>query len=259
MKPKQLPLNAAIEWQDTLNWLRNEVVNNSDIIEQIKIKDGILWGIRDQESPGFSFLIRSFPVTTPKLIYRISVRPFSDRSLETHSGDMPIEGLSTYFNNWINLIRKFNTVSFSEKNDFSKHYAEEIFTEFEIVDDGTFDTQPYDSKVQEVLNQYLLSIGERIKSEPHYATDQELQEITTAAEAFAENIPNMTKRQVLSAVAKLLGKIKTKGVKLFKEITADVWKNAKSKISGFIIDKGPGIINQAIDWLHEINKNPGHH
>lgn len=259
MNPKQLPLNAAIEWQNTLNWLRKEVADNSDIIEQLEI-NGILFAIRDKEaSMDFSFLIRKFSVTTPKLVYEVSVRPFSNGSLRTHTGDMHIEGLTTYFNIWINLIREFNTISFSENKDFSEYYAQEIFAEFEIVEDGTFDTEPYDSTIQKVLNQYLLSIGERIKSEPDYSTSQELQEISNATELFADNIANMTKRQVLKTMAKLLGKIKTKGAKLFKEITTEVWKKAKSKIAGYIIDKGPSLINQALEWLQEINKIPGHH
>ena len=29
MTPKQLPLNAAIEWQNTLNWIRKELADNS--------------------------------------------------------------------------------------------------------------------------------------------------------------------------------------------------------------------------------------
>ncbi len=259
MNPKHLPLNAAIEWQDTLNWLRNEIVNNADIIEPIEIND-ILLAIRDKEkTTDFSFLIRKFSSTSPKLIYNVSVRPYSSGSLTTHTGDMPIEGLSTYFNNWINLIRKFNLVSFSETKDFSEHYAQEIFSDFEIIEDETFDTQPYSDDVQEVLHEYLLAISERIQQEPDYGSNMELQEISNVSEAFAENIPNMTKRQILNAVAKLLGKIKTKGVKLFKEITNEVWKNAKSKIAGFIADKGPALIGQALDWLHSISRNPRQH
>lgn len=79
--------------------------------------------------------------------------PASETELKAFKSNPNSDGVITFLNTWLGIIRKYNAVSFTEEEYFQQRYEQEFFDLFEIVDEDS-EIAPFDLPRQLLLDNF---------------------------------------------------------------------------------------------------------
>lgn len=199
---------------------------NSDIVG-LEDNESILIIIRDKDEKNFYFTINNPRLDSNRNSYfDISYCPSNENSISGTQTTYYEKDISKIFNSWIKLIREYDNIELTVEEKFQKIYEEEFFSEFEIIDEDA-EVAPFNNKQQLFLYKYLSHIESKLlEADPEDLYNKTLFEDTSN---LKNNLQNLTKKEVIQRISKLLAKIKKKGLKLLLDVFDVAKKEAIKK------------------------------
>ncbi|MEI6949935.1 hypothetical protein V9K67_22300 [Paraflavisolibacter sp. H34] len=233
MNKKNLPLSLLKDTDQLLKEFQKLTFENEDIIHKIDDDKSLLL-FRDKEHPSFYF-----QVTTPnqtsdhRSFFHFQFVPHNEHSIERNATfNNALPEVVKNFNYWISLLRQYNEINLSEEDFITQQYEEELFHEFEIVDDDAY-IKPFEHEKQIFLYKLLTYVESELKKEDN--RDVKIQELICETQDLKENIQNLTKKNVIRKLSKIFAKVKKHGIKLFQEVLNEAKKELiKKALSGGI-------------------------
>lgn len=241
LNPKDYIYTVAKDIQGILYTLRNFQAEYCDIIKNVEVKDQLFY-FQDIDHSDFYFVI-GIPDKKSKgkpTLFPIYFTPTAHDSEGVTSGEVNRSQIIEYFSTWIKIIQDHNFISFDQEEDFLKIYEEEIFSEFEIIDDDA-ETKPFDTNQQIILYTFLQATANHLEKE--YPNNNVIKEIIEEANSLKDEIPLLTKRIASKRFSKVLAKIRKFNPITFK----DVYEVAKKEVIKYLLLKGvetlPRLVN----------------
>ncbi len=247
LNPKDYIYTVAKDIQEIIYSLKNFQSNYSDTIQSIETKDRLFY-FHDINHKDFHFLIgipdkksKGTPTNFP-----IQYTPVSHESKGVVTGEADKEKIFKYLLNWISIIEDYNSVNFNQEEDFLKIYEEEIFSEFEIIDEDAV-IKPFDNNQQIILYTFLETTANHLERE--YPNNNVIKGIIEEANSLKEEIPLLTKRIAFKRFSKVLARLRK-----FNPITyRDVYDVAKKEVIKYLLLKGvdtlPKLVNSITAFL----------
>jgi len=251
LNAKTFTLNVAKDIEKALKIMRYLVSENSNVIESIETEQ--IFYIHDLSHKNFVFYINNpeRDEDGKHTIFTVTFSPESTDSLSHTVRSAWTNDIEQIFNEWIKLIKDFNSISFTEEENFAKFYEEEIYDEFKIVDDDA-ETHPFNNFQQIILYKYLSATIFYLENK--HPDDDVIKDICSESIDLRNNIQNLTKKDFSKKFSKILGKIKKYSLQTFIEIS-DV---AKKEIYKFLLKEGVKKLPQWIDNIHTFYINVTH-
>jgi len=243
LKAKNYTLTVSRDIQEALRIMRKLLKNNSTIIESINTEK--IFYLHDISHKNFVFYIGE-PTRdneTKETIFPITYVPENQDSLSYITTHCSIEEIEEHFHDWIYLIKEFNSIIFTEEEEFIKFYEEEIFNDFEILDEDA-SIHPFNNFQQIILYNFLSETS--IYLENKHPNNGEITTICLETLELRDNIQNLTKKEFSKRLSKILAKIKKFSIKTFFEVS-DV---AKKEIYKYLLKEG---VNKLPAWIDNIH------
>ena len=225
MNKTQYPLVVLKEIKSLFKRLEKIAFNNSELIEQYQHFSANL-SFRLKSEPDFQFNVFE-PTYKPDFItFRIKVKPTSEIDNTESSYNHTSTDIIDRFEQWINLMKEYDSFSFSDDETIIKQYEEEFFAEWEVLDEDA-DEKAFEPDRQILLYNWLTLLERDLKSNHSLGKENPLAE---EASELKDNIQNLTKRQFIIRFSKLMSKVKKTGLKLLSEIFDIAKKEALKKL-----------------------------
>ncbi|MFC5681956.1 hypothetical protein ACYE2N_09165 [Flavobacterium sp. MAHUQ-51] len=242
LNAKNFTLNVSKDIQRVLQIMRRLEKANSSIIESVNT-DYIFY-LHDRSHKNFVFYIGEPTRDDPanETIFPITYVPENENSLSYINHYCTHDEVEKCFEDWLHLIYEFNSISFTEEETFAKFYEEEIFVEFEIVDDDS-ETHPFNNFQQVILYKFLSAATFYLENK--HPDNSEVEKICTETIDLRDNIQNLTKKDFSRRFSKILAKIKKFSLQTFVEVS-DV---AKKEIYKFLLKDG---LKKLPTWIDNI-------
>lgn len=246
LNPKDFTLIVAKDIKKTLSILRRLKVDNSDLIGVVETEH--LFYFNDIKHPNFFFYVGvpDKKSNGKPTIFPVTYSPVASDSKKAFSVETQIDGIITNFNIWFDLVKDYNSVNFDDEEDFLKMYEDDIFAEFEIIDEDA-DVKPFDNNQQIILYKFLETTT--IYLEKEYPDNKITKEIIEEANNLKSDIPNLSKRVASRRFSKVLAKIQKFNPITFK----DVYDVAKKEVIKYLLLKSvetlPKIITNITHFL----------
>lgn len=244
--PKDFTYLVAKDIQGMLNSLRNLQTEYSDIIEVTENEQ--LFYFHDKTQRNFYFMV-SIPDKKSKgepTLFALNYAPFERNTKNSYTAEVNRSEVVENFYHWINILKDFNSVNFNQEEDFLKFYEEEIFAEFEIIDEDA-EIKPFDTNQQVILYKFLDTTASYLEKE--YPNNEIIKDIIDDANSLKDDIPLLTKRLASKRFSKILAKIRKFNPITFKE----VHEVAKKEVIKYLLLKGvetlPKLVNSITHLL----------
>ncbi|PBI89097.1 hypothetical protein BSF41_24680 [Flavobacterium sp. ACN2] len=243
LKAKNYTLTVSRDIQKVLRIMRTLLKSNSTIIESVNTDH--LFYLHDISHKNFVFYITepNRNSETKQTIFPITYVPEDEDSLSYTTCFCSLEEIEDHFYHWLHIIKEFNSISFSEEEEFSNFYEEEIFNDFDIIDEDA-DINPFNNFQQIILYNFLSETS--VYLENKHPNNKEIENIRSETLELRDNIQNLTKKDFSRRLSKILAKIKKFSIKTFFEIS-DV---AKKEIYKYLLKEG---VNKLPVWIDNIN------
>jgi len=243
LNPKDYTYNVAKEIQEFLYILRNLQSEYCDIIKVVEVNDQLFY-FHDLTHPDFYFLIgipdkksKEFPTLFP-----VRFNPVKYDSWEAFSKSANKNEITFYFSIWIKMIEDYNSVNFNQEEDFLKFYEEEIFSDFEIIDEDA-EIKPFDNNQQIILYKFLEATISHLEKE--YPNNNIINEIIEDANSLKNDIPLLTKRIATKRFSKVLAQIRKFNPITFK----DVYDVAKKEVIKYLLMKSVETLPKVVSFI----------
>jgi len=243
LNPKDYIYTVAKDIQEIIYSLKNFQSNYSDTIQSIETKDYLFY-FHDKSHKDFNFLIgvpdkksKGTPTNFP-----IQFTPVSRESKGVVTGEVDKDKIFKNLLSWISIIEDYNSVNFNQEEDFLKIYEEEIFSDFEIIDEDA-EIKPFDINQQIILYKFLEATVTHLEKE--YPNNDIVQEIIEDANSLKNEIPLLTKRIASKRFSKVLAKIRKFNPITFK----DVYEVAKKEVIKYLLLKGVDILPKLVNSI----------
>jgi hypothetical protein len=246
LNPKDFTLIVAKDIKKMLSILRRLKVDNSDLIGVVETEH--LFYFNDIKHPNFFFYVGvpDKKSNGKPTIFPVTYSPVASDSKKAFSVETQIDGIITNFNIWFDLVKDYNSVNFDDEEDFLKMYEDDIFAEFEIIDEDA-DVKPFDNNQQIILYKFLETTT--IYLEKEYPDNKIIKEIIEEANTLKSDISNLSKRVAFRRFSKVLAKIQKFNPITFK----DVYDVAKKEVIKYLLLKSvetlPKIITNITHFL----------
>ena len=194
----------------------------------------------DDES-NFYFNIEEFKIDrTPQLL--VDWKPANRNTIANHRQWIGIEILENRFSNWVKLLEEYEKVKTVFDDPILEAYAEEYFTEFEIIDEGA-DVEPFSTKHVLILDKHLTHIQKRIEKHQTNKNKIAIQEIKADAAELQKNLTKKSKKWVIKKLTRIWAKITKEGPRLMKEFLSESKKQILQEGVSLLMKNVVEIIN----------------
>jgi hypothetical protein len=246
MNKKQIP-------HDMLTVVEAILKANSDVIANKK-EDNCYYSIYDKEE-GSTFCFKIYidykkvnPQSNPDYSKHLFcyVNPNSSTDLKRTVIGIERRILGESIQGWLKIIRAYNEAESVYDDPFLKTYQDYYYQEFRSVDEDA-DTAPFNPAQQEVIERYLLHVGQKLLE--HRETSDEpgpIDEIIADIKETVDELPASTKRKVTSRISKIMAKV----FKWQKGIANDFYNKAKEEVIKSVIREGAKKIPEAIEIIN---------
>jgi hypothetical protein len=146
------------------------------------------------------------------------------------------------FEIWVKLIRELHETPSLHDDNFAKHYSDYYYDEFKIVDDEA-NTTPFNPEQQDFVENYLNYLIEVIENSNEKIDEIFKADLLTDIKQITTSLPTSTKSKVMKGFANVFGKIYKVSKPLAKEIVGEFKKNIIKKLTEFVIEHVPTIID----------------
>ncbi len=244
LNPKKFPLKLALDIESAIKFLRNCARENDDTIEIIEHDSAIIY-LEDLTINEFYFYVHSPTLSNDKTVCILEYNPKDESSDKPFSSVIKFDNLENYFNRWIEMLKVYNNIKFTEDDRFQQFYEDEIFADFEILDDDA-DIHPFNDSQQKILYSFLTGIAGYLEAQKF--DDDVANEIIEETIELRDNIPNLTKKNVAKKLSRLFAKIKR-----FKLVTFnEVYDVAKKEVIKYLLKEGTLLIQQGASNLPKL-------
>jgi len=232
---KKLPL-AVLETLEKFVQLKGEqfeVVNPDQFLVKIIDKD-----IKSD----FYFNIETFKIENGlKLI--IDYKPHSKLNLSNVRFEIDEKGLGAQFNNWISLLKGYETVNSFFDDPIIKSFAEEYFAEFEIIDKDA-DTKPFSTKQILLIDEHLDYIENNIDKFKTNQNEIQILGIKEEVKILRENLTTKPKVFIVKSLSLIWAKLTKQGTQFLKEFLTEAKKQAIREGVKYLFDVGVEYVKQ---------------
>lgn len=243
--PKDFAYVVAEDIQSMLNLLRNLEAEFSDIIEIVETNE--LYYFRDKTQNNFYFYV-GIPDKKSNgnpTLYKINYGPSTRNNKSSLTSEVSKSDVVDNFYHWIDIVKDFNSINFNYKKDFLKIYEEEIYSDFENIDDDT-DEKPFDTNQQVILYKFLEATIIYLNNK--HPDNKDIEEIIAESNSLKNEIPSLTKRIASKRFSKVLAKIKKYNPITFKE----VYDVAKKEVIKYLLLKGVDTLPKLVNVISNI-------
>lgn len=209
--------------------------------ESIEPKNFLLKFIDKDDNSDFYFNVEEYKIESDfKLL--IDFKPQSKQSTANRKTWIKANLLETHFTNWLKLLEGYDKVKTVFDDPILEAFADEYFTEFEIIDEDA-DVKPFSTKQVLLLDTHLESIQKKIDKFQTPENKAEIDKIKSNVEELRNNLTKKSKKWVIKQVSKIWAQITKQGPKLMKEFLSETKKHAIKEGVKFLFDKGADLIN----------------
>lgn len=209
--------------------------------ESIEPKNFLLKFIDKDDNSDFYFNVEEYKIESDfKLL--IDYKPKSKQSTANRKTWIKANLLETHFTNWLKLLEGYDNVKTVFDDPILEAFADEYFTEFEIIDEDA-DVRPFSTKQVLLLDKHLESIQMKIDKFQTPENKVEIDKIKSNVEEVRNNLTKKSKKWVIKQVSKIWAQITKQGPKLMKEFLSETKKHAIKEGVKFLFDKGVDLIN----------------
>jgi hypothetical protein len=219
LNPKKYPLHLATTLEQLLNKIRKTVDDNFNTIEIVDDPHALI-RVEDKEKE-YKFRFRVLDATSggAASFFQTEFLPQNKyQSTIPHQQKEGLEATIAQLNRWVSTINTYGLVNLNDLKNFTNRYADEIFADFEILDEPENYRNPIDSKMQEVFFKRLKEISEAIKQSDEYQTSEELKEIAEETSNLADDLPKLSIYQAGKIWAKISAKAKSYKLGFFEKL-----------------------------------------
>lgn len=232
MDSRSFSLIEAQTLQSLLRELKKIAFENSDVISTVENNADCLIEFKDRKTIvikegakqiPFSFSVkRMFLYGNNKVLFDVVRSPQSEIKKETGVRSfLECDAAIAYFKDWIKILKAYNLISFTEEDYINKFYEDEFFQEYKIIDKDA-DIQPFSSAQQEKLNSFLIELKTSLEN---HQEEEGVSEIIEAIDELKKELPVSTKAKAVKHLAKIVAKIKMKGVEFVNDVLYDIAKD----------------------------------
>ena len=172
----------------------------------------------------------------------IDWKPSSKQTIANRKVWIKAEQLDAFFINWLTLLEGYEKVKSIFDDPILEAFAEEYFTEFEIVDEDA-EIKPFSTKQVLLLDEHLDNIQKKIKEFQTEENKVEIQKIQDDVTELRENLTKKSKKWVIKKLSKVWAKITKQGTKLMKEFLTEAKKHAIKEGVKFVFEKGIDLVS----------------
>ncbi len=231
---KKIPLQV-------LEIIEPYVNKNGEIFESIDPSDFLLKFIDKDANSDFHFIVETFKNENGFQLL-INWKPANKQTTSNKKIWVKSEQLDSYFNNWLKLLDGYNNVKTVFDDPILEAFADEYFTEFEILDEDS-DIKPFSTKQALLLDTHLESIQLQIEKFQTQENKTEIEQIKKDVEVLRNNLTRKSKKWVLKHVSIIWAQITKQGPKLMKEFLSETKKHALKEGIKFLFDNGSNLIS----------------
>ncbi len=168
------------------------------------------------------------------------MRPSDPNQMGNITMQVNVDGLVSYLNAWLKIIREYNDVKSVHDDNFEKAYSDFYFNEFKIFDKDA-DISPFDPNQQQIIELYLDSLTEGVQA-TELVTENEKNLLVTEIQQIKADLTINTKSQVMKKITKVFGKLHKKSKELVTEIVKETKKTLIKKLIELGIEYAPKLL-----------------
>jgi hypothetical protein len=214
---KKIPLQV-------LETIEPYVNKKGSMFESIEPSNFLLKFIDKDIESDFYFNVESYKIDSAFQLL-IDWKPFNKQSIENKRIWIHANQLENSFNDWLNLLKGYETVKTVFDDPILKAFEDEYYSEFEIVDDEEVDVKPFSPKQILQLDEYLETIQNRIDEFQTNENNAEIECIKSKIEELRNNITKQSRKWVVKQLSNLWAQITKQGPKLMKEFLSEEKKH----------------------------------
>lgn len=245
LNPKDFTLVVAKDIKTILAISRRWKTHYAELIQLVESDQ--LFYFNDIKHPNFYFYVGA-PDTKSNgkpTKFPFNYTPVNSNTKSSMSGELEMDDIIKHFNIWLDLITEYNSVSFDEDEDFLKIYEDEIFAEFEVIDEDA-DVRPFDNIQQIILYTFLQTTITHLEKE--YPDNTFINEIIEEANNLKDDIPVLSKRVASKRFSKVLAKIQKFNPITFK----DVYDVAKKEVIKYLLLKSVETLPKLVTSINHL-------
>lgn len=197
--------------------------------------------IDKDDSSDFYFNVETYKIENGFQLL-VDWKPSNKQTIANKKMWIKAEQLDSYFTNWLKLLDGYENVKTVFDDPILEAFADEYFTEFEIIDEDA-DVKPFSTKQVLLLDNHLESIQKRIDKFQTPENKAEIEKIKTNVEELRNNLTKKSKKWVIKQVSKIWAQITKQGPKLMKEFLSETKKHAIKEGVKLLFEKGADLIN----------------
>lgn len=171
----------------------------------------------------------------------IDSKPISKENIDNSRTWIDSKHLNNHFNNWVSLLKRYETVNSFFDDPIVKAYADEYLSEFEIIDVDA-DIKPFNTTQVLMLDSHLESIEKNIDKFKTDENESQIESIKTDVQELRNNLTAKPKRWIIKNLSIIWAKITKQGTPLLKEFLSEVKKTIIKEGVKFMIEQSTNII-----------------
>ena len=170
-------------------------------------------------------------------------KPYNKQNITNKKSWIKEEQLKSFFSNWLTILEGYDKVKSVYDDPIIEAYAEEYYSEFEIIDEDA-DIYPFSTKQVLLLDKHLDNIRKRIEKYELAENNEEINKIKVEVDELRENLTKKSKKWVIKKLTRIWAEITKQSPKLMKELLSEAKKLAIKEGLKYLIDKSIETINQ---------------
>jgi hypothetical protein len=223
VKKKKIPLVI-------LKAIEPVIQKNLDAIKFVDETDTVYSFYDLDRSSEMYFKILSTSTEKGKIYAIIKRQPRHSSDLSVYQVNVEPDKLIAHFNDWIKIIREYNSVQSVLDDPIIKAYEEEFYQEYKIMEEDA-DRVPFNLNQQLLLDKYLDTVVKKIEKFKGTEKETEALNISKEATSLKMELTSLSKNQTMKRLSKIWAKLRKFGIDTFKTL----WKEALKQLAIEII------------------------
>lgn len=222
LNPTDYPLSQSRDIAQVYSWFRVSSVQESELIEEAFNEKHMIHLVRIGHPKFYFKVFNPHLEGNLECYYYLNYNPESENPIPNTSYNQKREELFEHFRIWISLLKQYDAVSFTEDAFILRKYENEYYSSF-----GVGQTDEADHPLNEGTQiRYYYVLEGIVNGLKNASQDADIVALTMETEALKNNLQNLSQRTFAIKAAKILAKIRKKGV----AVLATVWDEVKKQL-----------------------------
>jgi len=182
---------------------KNESINHS-------YDEDLIMAVKSNNFPQFEFYIKAIKLGMNKsAMITYGMSPWADTVVKQNESTVQPDEIFKRFNQWVELLARYEQLDRSDP--IIESYVDEIFVSLKVLDSDA-DTEPFDTRQQVAISNYLFLIQEMNKDAEYELAASIDREINYTR----KRITTDSKNAVMKKISRILALSKKQGLKHYK-------------------------------------------